>query len=387
MLRAVGAHAEKTLATAESRTLPAAGLRNALSSGGATGSTSVPSDLVAAGAETYASVLAGVQALAGSPGATKALAEASTTIPLLPATYKKALVDAVADAQRRRLAPAPELERLVGAVTAIPSDADGTVAAAPPTRMVDRLLVRVYPDDIAVDTHEPELTEAELSAGKAYWTAWLAATGEADRRAAWRALCAGRGSNRAAFIAQVLQPRTTRAPAGVARGQQVLQALTTLERRIEEVSKATPGARVESLLGAVQTMRKALEGKSVLQKATVDTVRARWTGLRASLERLDADAVRRGPPPDARARRVGTQLGNELKRIERRLGHLPVSHTPALDVPESLTEGRCVDACSAVGCSAGPLARRCGQRRSRGARRRRKPRRRRPEAERRPESR
>src|SRR5215469_14735074 len=33
------------------------------------------------------------------------------------------------------------------------------------------LVVCVYPDDIHVDTHEPELTAAELAAGTAYWQA------------------------------------------------------------------------------------------------------------------------------------------------------------------------------------------------------------------------
>src|SRR5580692_8935329 len=31
------------------------------------------------------------------------------------------------------------------------------------------LVVRVYPDDIHVDAHEPELTASELAAGTAYW--------------------------------------------------------------------------------------------------------------------------------------------------------------------------------------------------------------------------
>ncbi len=33
----------------------------------------------------------------------------------------------------------------------------------------DKLLVRIYPDEIFADTHEQALTQAEIDAGQQYW--------------------------------------------------------------------------------------------------------------------------------------------------------------------------------------------------------------------------
>lgn len=69
------------------------------------------------------------------------------------------------------------------------------------------LWVRVYPDDCAIDTFEPMLSESELQDAGAYWTAMWAAGGiEAQARAAWRALVASHGSGRSAWIVQEYQP-------------------------------------------------------------------------------------------------------------------------------------------------------------------------------------
>lgn len=73
---------------------------------------------------------------------------------------------------------------------------------------VGTLQIRVYPDEILAQTHEPELTDDEWQAGRAYWTA-------GDSLASWAALLARFPAPRAAWI--VTQTNTTtRAPARAA---------------------------------------------------------------------------------------------------------------------------------------------------------------------------
>jgi hypothetical protein len=74
------------------------------------------------------------------------------------------------------------------------------------------LWVRIFPDDIAVETHERELTKDERAAGRAYWEAVAAAAGlpEEERRAqeiaAWRALAGPLEGPRAAWIRRQTNP-------------------------------------------------------------------------------------------------------------------------------------------------------------------------------------
>jgi len=73
------------------------------------------------------------------------------------------------------------------------------------------LVVRVYPDDIHVDTHEPELTAAELEAGTVYWNAvWGAGPNPARLDAAWTALKARIKPLRAAWVVEALTPSVPR---------------------------------------------------------------------------------------------------------------------------------------------------------------------------------
>src|SRR6059058_2181057 len=74
-----------------------------------------------------------------------------------------------------------------------------------------KLLVRVYVDDLAVDAHEPGLSDLEITWGQHFWEqAWRAgqhqpgtpaAPGE---RAAWDQLASMFGGPRAAYVAEVL---------------------------------------------------------------------------------------------------------------------------------------------------------------------------------------
>jgi hypothetical protein len=73
------------------------------------------------------------------------------------------------------------------------------------------LWVRVYPDDVAVHTHERILTDSEVTAGELYWTELVVAEhlrGEKDnrRRACWRHLVDLFGGQRSAWIARQTKP-------------------------------------------------------------------------------------------------------------------------------------------------------------------------------------
>lgn len=69
------------------------------------------------------------------------------------------------------------------------------------------LLIRVYPDDIHVDAHEPEVTEKERRAGEDYWRAVRASGDDPRARAqAWRVLVSAAGGARAAWVGTVLTP-------------------------------------------------------------------------------------------------------------------------------------------------------------------------------------
>ena len=72
------------------------------------------------------------------------------------------------------------------------------------------LLLRVYPDDIHLDSHEPALTEDEERRGKEFWAHVAAApagTGRQEQiRQGWQRLTELFGTTRAAWIAHALDP-------------------------------------------------------------------------------------------------------------------------------------------------------------------------------------
>jgi hypothetical protein len=83
------------------------------------------------------------------------------------------------------------------------------------TRFVDstdrgELWVRIYPDQVHLDGHNPELSADELAAGTSYWNdLWLAGNpppSPDSARAPWRGLVARFGAPRAAWIARQCTP-------------------------------------------------------------------------------------------------------------------------------------------------------------------------------------
>jgi hypothetical protein len=81
------------------------------------------------------------------------------------------------------------------------------------------LWVRIYPDDIAVQTHEKNLTRDEVDAGMTYWReqwrsrqAGSAEDRQAIRKGAWRVLAEAYGGPRAAWIARQTRPESLDVP-------------------------------------------------------------------------------------------------------------------------------------------------------------------------------
>ena len=69
------------------------------------------------------------------------------------------------------------------------------------------LRVRVYPDTVHIDSHEPELTPEELKWGQHFWEeTWRAATDEERAKSAWRQLADRFDPPRAAWVALALKP-------------------------------------------------------------------------------------------------------------------------------------------------------------------------------------
>lgn len=84
----------------------------------------------------------------------------------------------------------------------------------------DTLLVRIFPDDVHIESHDPELTDGEVQQGRRYWTAvWRAGRTEdaaQDRTriqlGAWDQLSGTLGPARARWVARVLAPRVDDRP-------------------------------------------------------------------------------------------------------------------------------------------------------------------------------
>jgi hypothetical protein len=70
---------------------------------------------------------------------------------------------------------------------------------------VNELLIRIYPDDLHIDTHEPALTNPEIESGRFFWQQSWGADG--NESAAWNQLASRVGAPRAAWIAKAMEPK------------------------------------------------------------------------------------------------------------------------------------------------------------------------------------
>jgi hypothetical protein len=69
------------------------------------------------------------------------------------------------------------------------------------------LRVRVYPDTVHIDSHEPELTSEELKWGQHFWEeTWRASTDKERAKSAWQQLADRFDAPRAAWVALALRP-------------------------------------------------------------------------------------------------------------------------------------------------------------------------------------
>ena len=106
--------------------------------------------------------------------------------------------------------------------------------------------MRIFPDDIAVHTHEPALTENEKIDGASFWAETTAAgNDDALKRGAWKALARRHGSPRAAWIAKTLAPTLPQTAAAAAPSSPDYVSAALSESRPPPVARRPFGVLVQ----------------------------------------------------------------------------------------------------------------------------------------------
>lgn len=70
------------------------------------------------------------------------------------------------------------------------------------------LWVRIFPDDLAIETHEKLLTQEEKDDGQKFWDIFSTSTDDVEKKNAWNTLCVSQGMERAAYIAKYFETGT-----------------------------------------------------------------------------------------------------------------------------------------------------------------------------------
>jgi len=217
------------------------------------------------------------------------LRAAAAGIVFLPGALKADLLAKLDKAARRR--GATELRAEIAATPSdrldldalVPERSRDTVWTLPgPTKTVHQLLVRIYPEPLAVDTHEEELTETERTGGANFWIETAVAGADDElRKGAWRALCVGRTTRRAAWIARATEPVDAGPTDGAHDATLITEAISVVEKRLAELDSDRP-----SLDPGVRPRRSPLRPaeKELSDRQIAGVVRA----LKALDERVDA---------------------------------------------------------------------------------------------------
>ncbi len=249
-------------------------------------------------------------------------------------------------AREARAAAIGALDAEADVLARLATDEGGAIdVTAVPTRTIDQLWVRFYPDDVAIDSHQTALTAGEAEDGRAFWHATIAAGADDGlRRAAWRGLVERRGARRAAYIARVLEP--VRGPIRPTFDRPPwLSVLRTLDRRLADTTGAPgwfladPVARLARVRSATDAAAAALGGATATREhrieatALADSIRARTAELDRRLRsraRFLPDAARPRAALDDVTARV-----HDLARDVAALPPPPATATPtALSFPD-----------------------------------------------------
>lgn len=135
-----------------------------------------------------------------------------------------------------------------------------------------QLWIRVYPDDICVDTFEEVLAEVEIANARRYWTArWIAGGDDGELRAAWRSLVKSHGAGRAHWIIQQVAPLDANAEPVRAAGELLLVIVS--DQPLPDAERAAAQAYWQGvyLAGGVQG---ALDATYAALEAAIGAARA-----------------------------------------------------------------------------------------------------------------
>lgn len=133
-----------------------------------------------------------------------------------------------------------------------------------------QLWVRIYPDDIFAQTHEPALSPNEIKAGKSFWKNWYCASGDRELElSAWRILCGLLGTRRASWVARSLDPRKlaqNRRVLARKPSMTTLQILEYAEQCVTALKSVEPKGTLRVWLSAPKTLQNLSIAYNLLEK-------------------------------------------------------------------------------------------------------------------------